>query len=228
MFINQSNTNVGIGSYSPSFKLDVAGAVNLNSGISWGAALHCNGAQALWYDGTYFSWGYGGTYNYFADKVTIGNAANPGNYMLYVQGNAFTTGTWSTSDMRFKKDIREIESPLGKVMNIRGVTYEYRTGEFPEYRFSGGRHAGCIAQEIEKVLPEAVLTDNNGYKSLNYSELVPLLLEAVKEQQNTIERMRADFTGLKTRCESTEKENRLILERLANLETMTGVKTAQR
>lgn len=215
MFISQGSTNVGIGSYSPSFKLEVAGPVNLNSGISWGAALHCDGAQALWYDGTYFSWGYGGTYNYFADKVTIGNAANPGNYMLYVQGNAFTTGTWSTSDIRFKKNVTEINDPLEKVMKIRGVTYEYRTGDFPEYGFAGGRHAGCIAQEVEEIFPEAVLTDSIGYKSLNYSELIPLLLEAVKEQQRIIERISADYTELKTKYNSVEKEIRLILERSA-------------
>lgn len=215
MFISQESANVGIGSYSPSFKLDVAGALNLNSGISWGAALHCNGAQALWYDGTYFSWGYGATYNYFADKVTIGNAANPGNYMLYVQGNAFTTGTWSTSDIRFKRNVIAIDNPLEKVMKMRGVTYEYRTGEFPEYGFASGRHAGCIAQEVEEIFPEAVLTDSIGYKSLNYSELIPLLLEAVKEQQHIIERISADYTELKTKYSSVEKEIRLILERSA-------------
>jgi len=64
--------NFGIGTPTPAYKLDVAGAANLNSGISSGAALWVNGAEALWFNDTYFSWGYGGTANYFADSVGIG------------------------------------------------------------------------------------------------------------------------------------------------------------
>jgi hypothetical protein len=224
LFISQGSTNVGIGVNSPSYKLEVSGPVNLNSGISWGAALHCNGAQAIWYDGTYFSWGYGGTYNYFADKVTIGNAANPGNFMLYVQGNAFSTGTWNSSDIRFKKNIKTIENSLEKVMKTRGVTFEYRMEEFRDYRFAEGRRAGFIAQEIEEIFPEVVSVDANGYKSINYSEFIPLLLEALKEQQNTISRISADRDILKTRCESIEKDNALISDRLSKLEMILGLK----
>jgi hypothetical protein len=65
--------NVGIGVTSPTERLDVAGKLNLNSGLpSAGAAMFVNGAQALWYNDFYFSWGYGGAANYFADWVSIG------------------------------------------------------------------------------------------------------------------------------------------------------------
>ena len=63
--------NIGIGTINPAYPLDIAGAVNLNNGKT-GVALRVNGAEALWYNGDYFSWGYGGSRNYFADPVGIG------------------------------------------------------------------------------------------------------------------------------------------------------------
>jgi hypothetical protein len=192
--ILKSNGNVGIGPVSPGYKLDVAGNLNINNG-KYGDALWCNGSQALWYDGTYFSWGYDGQYNYFAAKVTIGNAANPG-YMLYVQGNAYSTGSWSSSDARFKKNIFQIDHSLDKIMNIRGTTFEFRNDEFKDYQFAEGPQFGFIAQELENVFPEVVKTDSNGYKSVNYSSMIPVLLEAVKEQQGIIEKMENEIKDL--------------------------------
>jgi len=69
-----SNGNVGIGTINPEYQLDVAGVVNLNKGKTE-TALRVDGDEALWYDGTYFSWGFGGTANYFADNVGIGTSS---------------------------------------------------------------------------------------------------------------------------------------------------------
>ena len=76
--ITQDNTfaimggRIGIGVAAPSDTMEIAGNLNLNSGISSGDALSVNGAEAIWYDGTYFSWGAGGTKNYFEDNVGLG------------------------------------------------------------------------------------------------------------------------------------------------------------
>ncbi len=74
MFLsNEKNLGIGLGADSPTHKLDVGGAINLLKG-STGKAIFVNGVEALWYNGDYFSWGYGGNKNYFADAVDIGGA----------------------------------------------------------------------------------------------------------------------------------------------------------
>jgi hypothetical protein len=86
------------------------------------------------------------------------------------------------SDERLKKDIVPIKSPLDKIMKLRGVSYTWKE----EDKHGNGRYIGLLAQEVEKVLPELVLTDSDGYKSLSYDKLVPVLVEAIKEQQKNI------------------------------------------
>ena len=76
VFLANPGDNVGIGTSSPTYILDVAGELNLNKGITSGSALKVNGSEALWYNGTYFSWGFGGSYNYFSDRVNIGNTTS--------------------------------------------------------------------------------------------------------------------------------------------------------
>jgi hypothetical protein len=69
--------NIGIGTMSPTCPLDVAGAANFNKGKT-GTALTVNGKEALWFNDTYFSWGFGGSANYFGDNVGIGpGSTNP-------------------------------------------------------------------------------------------------------------------------------------------------------
>ncbi len=159
----------------------------LNIDVSGSAALQVAGAEALWYNGTYFSYGYGGVYNYFGDKVTIGNSANPGGYMLYVQGSAYSSGGWAGSDARWKRDLEQINNTLPDVMRLQGYTYHWRTDEFPESNFDKELQIGLIAQDVEKIYPELVRTDDKGYKAVSYEKLTVILLESLKEQQKQIE-----------------------------------------
>ena len=173
-------------------QVNMMGLLNLNDGVSSAAALKVNGSQALWWNGTYFSWGYDATWNYFADRVSIGRDVDPGSsYMLYVQGTAYATGTWSSSDAWFKKNISSIDNSLNKIMKIRGTKFEFRTDEFKDYQFAEGPQFGFIAQELENVFPELVKTESDGYKSLNYSGMIPVLLEAIKGQQVQIDELKA-------------------------------------
>jgi hypothetical protein len=181
----KSNGYVGINTSSPIFQLDVAGSININKGYS-GGALYTNGAQAIWYDGTYYSWGYGGAYNVFADPITVGGTYNPGSYFLNVNGNAWSYGSWGGSDIRWKKNINNLDVVIDNICKLNGVSFEWRKDEFPENNFDSDKHIGLIAQDVEKIFPDLVKTDNNGYKAVSYDRLSVILLEGLKDQQKQI------------------------------------------
>lgn len=92
------------------------------------------------------------------------------------------------SDIRVKKNIVRIENALDKTLKLNGVTYD-RTDQ------DNVRQVGLIAQEVEQVLPEAVITSVNGditdFKSVAYGNLVGLLVESIRELNNKIERLEA-------------------------------------
>ena len=119
-----------------------------------------------------------------------------------ISGKFNSNGIQESSDMRFKKDISNLEGALDNVMKLQGVSYNWRIEEFPTKNFSDRTEIGVIAQELEKVYPELVSTDSKGYKSVQYSHLVPVLIEAIKEQQNTIEGLNGTVTGLTSSIEA--------------------------
>jgi hypothetical protein len=129
------------------------------------------------------------------NKMTLFGGNSP-LYRLTLAGSANSTGWFTSSDIRFKKDIAKIEQPLQKVMGISGYTYNFRQEEFPKKGFPATTQMGLIAQEVEKVAPEVVTTDESGYKGIAYSNLVPLLIEAIKVQQTEIHDLRTRLEKL--------------------------------
>ena len=131
--------------------------------------------------------------------VGIGTS-NPGTYKLYVAGPIWYNGGGNQgSDLRLKKDIQPINDPLIKLLNLNGVSYEWRTSEYKDKNLPEGRHYGVIAQEIEKVLPEVVNVGPDGMKGVAYTEIIPVLIEAMKEQQKKIDQLERKITELENR-----------------------------
>ena len=87
-------------------------------------------------------------------------------------------GRRSCSDLRLKKDIKPLKSALSTLGKLQGKSYRWKDNNEPDI--------GLIAQELEKVIPELVKTDDKGYKSIVYQKLTAVLIEAVKEQQQEI------------------------------------------
>ena len=93
------------------------------------------------------------------------------------------TAFYVSSDERLKDNINRIEDPLAKVISISGNTFEWK--EHDNYE---GEDTGVIAQEVEALgLPGIVKNNSNGYKSVQYHKLVPLLIEAVKELSRKVD-----------------------------------------
>lgn len=101
---------------------------------------------------------------------------------------------FSTSDERLKKYIKNIKNPLEKISKINGVTFEWKKTDEKmkkEVHSFEGHDVGVLAQELEEVLPEVVATRDNGYKAVKYEKIVPLLIEAIKEQQKQIDELKS-------------------------------------
>ncbi len=118
---------------------------------------------------------------------------------LQVNGDIIANSIAGSSDARFKTNVSPIANPLKKVLQLRGVNFDWNQSQFPERTFSSKRALGFIAQEVEKVLPEVVETEKSadGYKAVQYDKVVALLVEAIKEQQKQINRLQKQVKQLK-------------------------------
>jgi hypothetical protein len=139
--------------------------------------------NTVYWDGT--SWVTNSS-NIFNNGGNVGIGTTTPTVKLEVNGRLKTQGINELSDVRYKKDIQTLTNALANIEKLRGVSYDWKQTEFPEKNFDAKHQIGLIAQELEVVFPELVTTDADGYKSVDYSKLVAVLIEAVKEQQAEI------------------------------------------
>ncbi|HOO71529.1 MAG TPA: tail fiber domain-containing protein [Spirochaetota bacterium] len=137
-------------------------------------------------------------------------------------GTVIAQGYSCSSDGRFKHNITPVSHALQKIMGLQGVAYDWNSEKFKDRSFSKDRQIGFIAQDVEKVIPELVTTDNDGYKSLDYSKLSVILVEAMKEMNLRTVSLEKENAVLKKRLASLEK----ISERVAKLENMIKSNTS--
>ena len=86
-----------------------------------------------------------------------------------------------SSDSRFKRDVVAYENLLPRVAALQPVAFSWRSSAFPEQGFGPEREAGLVAQDVERVLPELVTTDADGFKAVDYSKLPLLAIQAIRE-----------------------------------------------
>ena len=130
-----------------------------------------------------------GPFSVYSEATSAGMLINDGwGYYVDTSGNLNVTGNVTAySDIRLKTDLVKIPDALNKVEQLTGYTYQrIDTKE---------RQTGLVAQDVQKVLPEAVLASEDGTLALAYGNLVGLLVEAIKELKAEVKELRAKVEG---------------------------------
>lgn len=214
--------NVGIGTAAPTAKLEIQVPIlgttisyRLGDSPAYGLNTNIAGVVGGWARET--SWGYAGSklasmgaygsdgvlsYLYLnanqsgavsghslpsvvvtpAGKIGIGTTAPT--QLLHVNGTAYATTFLHTSDRRLKTDISPIATAAQLTTKLRGVHFKWKKDGVPAY--------GVIAQEVEAVMPDAVTTNSDGTKAVDYDQLIPVLIEAVKALQVKVDALKRD------------------------------------
>ncbi|OYU79215.1 MAG: hypothetical protein CFE23_15165 [Flavobacterium sp. BFFFF1] len=216
-FVFDGNGRVGIGTVTPGSNLDIFSndtktILALRNGTANAHSYFLNSQGGLQpsnpYVGAFFIWD--GTAN--ADRLIIYPNGNVGigtggiafDSKFQVNGSIAANSVRGPSDKRFKKNIVLLKNSLSKICSLNGYNYEWRQSEFPDREFNKGKDMGLIAQEVEQVYPEVVFTasDEMKSKSIDYTKLIPALVESIKELKVENDTLRKEVEALKARLDA--------------------------
>ncbi|MEZ4694902.1 MAG: tail fiber domain-containing protein [Rhodothermales bacterium] len=199
-----SDGKVGIGTSSPTVELDVDG-VGRFAGVYAGYHLSVNSNDP--YDPMFSAENYYNTESIWIVSGPVDPVIQPSCYgcgwagtsyepweRVYTQ-SIYRTNEYTLSDARLKSNIATLANPLKTLRQLRGVSFYYDATEMGkkvdakvEDLFDSKRHLGFLAQEVQEVLPELV-DSGDDFMSVSYEGIIPVLVEAVKAQQQQIEFM---------------------------------------
>jgi hypothetical protein len=133
------------------------------------------------------------------DAITFAGCNSSGTtFWVYGNGNVWNTTGILSSDSSLKENIGTITNPRLKLLQLNGFEYNLKNNKKQ-------KHMGFLAQDVEKLFPEVVYTNGNGLKGIAYTELIPVIVEAMKEQQSIIEKLTDKIETL----ESNKLENKV-------------------
>lgn len=204
LYIDNTNSRVGIGTTGPGNKLHIENSAGMTVKSGSVAALELIPGGSLnvlkWYgsnnfaisnDPTIGNVGNGAAGNQLVNITPAGNVgigtSTPA-YLLTVNGDVGANAYYYISDRRLKTNFRPI-SGLDAILQLQGVAFDWKA--------NGKKGIGLIGQDVEKVFPELVSTDENtGLKSVEYGSLVAPLIESVKELHARLEKQERRITEL--------------------------------
>jgi hypothetical protein len=207
------NSNTGIGNSSPSALLHV--------GTTTGAKIKIGSVETIEDGGTNFLW--------VRSSITglTDNAYSLGTSALRWNAVYAASGTVNTSDAREKKNVKDINYGIETIKKLRPVEYQWISGN------DDNKKLGLIAQELQKVIPEVVVskeyvitneeTNEGEWKEANrlgvyYSDLIPVLIKGMQEQQTQIEELQpAKVVALEEKVAKLESENLSMKQQLEEI-----------
>ena len=170
------------------------------------------------------------TYGVYAS----GNSGTGSNWAGYFVGDVYTSGSYQASDRKLKSDIIHLIGALSIINQLNPSVYIYKTNEYQQMHLPDGLHYGLMADEVEKVVPGAVkkaiqpaqfenhdeqdgkkLTDEVEFNVVNYIEMIPILIAAVKEQQVLIEALTVKAQKIDRQQQEIDELRKLVEELLA-------------
>ena len=195
-FLVTDGGNVGIGTATPEATLEVNGTTRI-----WGSTQLLDSAEI-----------YGSLVPGVDSVYDLGSAQYRWNEIFVANG------TFNTSDGRLKDQIDALPYGLAEIMHLRPITFTWKD------RADGTVHLGLVAQEVEAVIPEAIARsgDPTAPLGLNYANLIPVLIQAIQEQQQALGQRDAGIAAQQERITALEQRNETLEARLAALERLLG------
>lgn len=244
-FVNPDEGNMGMGTFSQNYNAQlyveefgedqIAVSANNNSvtnATRWGVYSIAQGS------------GSGVRYGVVGQAFTstgakygvLGTASSSGGgYAVYASGNLAYTGTITdVSDRKFKKNIAEFTA-LDRVMQLQPKTFEMKKEDFKRMNLAEGKRFGFIAQELQEIFPELVhrqvdatpfqqgdslAVEQIDYLGVEYISMVPILTQAMQEQQKMIEEKDERITKLERQNLAMQRQNEELEDRLDQLEVL--------
>ncbi len=213
-----------IGSSLDAYNYSYLNLANTSNSNQWSLAYRNGTTIGADADKLMFNYFDGTTYNDFlvvtpSGDVGIGTT-NP-SYKLHVNGSVAGVGAYNNlSDRRLKRNISSIDNPLESLLQIHGVLYDWRRDEFRDYDFPSGQDMGVIAQDVQKVFPEAVSESDQGLLSVAYSKLIAPIIEAIRELnlrlQKTESGLQSEISALKTVQKKQKTQKDIEIQNLKN------------
>ena len=192
------------------------GALYYNTTGSYNTAigLSAGGRNTMGSHNVFIGFQAGDSLNYQtkSNKLVVGNGGSKENELItgdfsahevQINGNLHATLNVTTSDGRLKKDIQPLTHALDAILKLQGKTYRWKE----DTTFANKKDIGLVAQEVEKVFPELVAENEQGYKGIAYSKLTAVLIEAMKEQQGQMATQQNQITAQQGQIDVLEKEN---------------------
>jgi hypothetical protein len=216
-----ASTNVGIGTTAPGHLLDVAGttaidSTGLNNGTNFiDLTFGANAGEGMSSSRTAGPNQYGiDIFTDFARRISIEQHGNVGigttspDNLLTVNGSADKPGggSWGTySDGRLKNLNGSFNSGLSQILRINPIRYRYKADNALGIRDTD-EHIGVVAQDVQRVIPEAVTENSKGYLLVNNDPIIWSMLNAIKEQQGEIRALKSELRATRQTLQKVQTQ----------------------